>query len=144
MNRLEQLESLAAGYAERRDAPSEQMDVVLYKAERKREEHFTNGQHRRALLREEKLKAKADLKQAVAQAKEDSKLVKRVNQKPLLARPRVMHQCEATTLVGHRCILEAGHSEGHMGKLPEGVPLDPASGRTAWCRWEQRKPSSAQ
>ena len=46
-------------------------------------------------------------------------------------------RCTAMTLVGHRCTLAAGHAEGHMGVLPDGVAPNPDIGVTLWCRWQR-------
>lgn len=38
-------------------------------------------------------------------------------------------RCQATTLLGHRCIHPKGHAGAHIGTLA-------ASGLTEWCRWD--------
>lgn len=138
MNRLEQLERLAAGAEERRDDPETVLLEARLRHQRERAKQETpNVKHAKALRKEQRLIAKAEAALAKDLARERSALM--AKERPTLYVPvPEAERCTATTLVGHRCTLRAGHTEGHMGRMPDGVPLDPAAGITEWCRWERK------
>lgn len=131
MNRLEQLERLAAGVDNtQRDALQLYCDTLHHQRVRAKEERPLSPGRAAKLERREQRQA---AKQARKAAKWEVMAPPAVQRAPLPEAER----CPAMTLAGHRCTLRTGHTEGHMGRLPSSATVNPALGITLWCRWQR-------
>lgn len=129
MNRLEQLERLAAGHEVNRDATEQFAARIHHRVVRAKEERpLSPAKQRKADAKEQRLAAKI----ARRARKWEAMLTP-----PPPAPKLVGERCTAMTLAGHCCTLAAGHSEGHMGVLPDDVVPDASIGRSLWCRWQR-------
>jgi hypothetical protein len=125
---LEQLERLAAGYAANRDETEQFAARVHHQTVRAKEERpLSPGKQRKADKKVQRQARKA------AKARHWEAMHTPLPPAPPLVGPR----CAAMTLAGHRCTLADGHSEGHMGVLPDDMAPGPSIGRTLWCRWQR-------